>query len=77
MNRVRDWLRRQRERADEGEVGAFSLPGLISRLEWVLALVGLVLIVGFAMAGSVEGVVATIAILLAGVLLSVVAGGRE
>jgi hypothetical protein len=76
MDPIRDCLR---DLVDEGkETGLFSLPGCISRLECLLALVGLVLIVAFAMAGYAEGVVITIAILLVGFLVFLVlAGGRS
>jgi hypothetical protein len=76
MNPIRDWLR---DLGDEGrETGLFSLPGCVSRLEWVLALVTLAMIVAFAMAGYAEGVVITIAILLVGFLLFLVLGrGRS
>ena len=73
MDPIRDWLR---DLVDEGqETGLLSLPGCVSRLEWLLALAGLVLIVAFAVAGYAEGVVITIAILLVGFLVFLCLGG--
>jgi hypothetical protein len=77
MHPIRDWLPRLRELEDEGKTGLFSLPGCISRLEWVLSLVSLVMIVAFAIAGYAEGVVVTIAIVLVGFLLFVVLEGQS
>jgi hypothetical protein len=77
MMPIRDWLRRLQGLVDEGETGPFPSPGCVSRLEWVAALISLVIIVAFAITGNTVGVVATIGIVLVGVLLLVLAGGQR
>jgi len=75
VNPIRDWLRRLRIGKDHAAMIDFSMSGCVSRLEWLLAFAGLVMIVAFATARNTAGLVVTIAILLLGVLLVVFAGG--
>jgi hypothetical protein len=52
-----------------GRLGPFRWPGWLSVLEWVLTLVSLGLLVGFAIAGNMVGVALTIGTTVAGVVL--------
>jgi hypothetical protein len=68
---IRDLLNRLRDHDRTGRLGPFRWPGWLNVLEWFLTLVSLGLLVGFAIAGNMVGVVATIGTTVAGVVLVV------